>query len=133
MNRLALRFWVPQPDSARVMVGGFAALGASLRRVASLMVQFPPFGGDEVAVRGGEAPASQTTSAKNADNGGVGEAACGVVNTTMHGLVRRSHANPLLRALTSYLARKPPIPRLGEAAHARISGPTCESEGPRAS
>ena len=137
MNRLALRFWVPQPDSARVMVGGFCSIrslpSACRRRVASLMVQFPPFGGDEVAVRGGEAPASQTTSAKNADNGGVGEAACGVVNTTMHGLVRRSHANPLLRALTSYLARKPPIPRLGEAAHARISGPTCESEGPRAS
>ena len=110
-------------------------------------MQFPPFAGGEVAVRGSEAtvrdsevavrggvaPNVQTTSAKNADNGGVGEAACGVVNTTMHGLVRRSHANPLLRALTSYLARKPPIPRLGEAAHARISGPTCESEGPRAS
>ena len=104
------------------------------------MVQFPPFAGGEVAVRcgvaavrGGVAPTAHTTSMKNADNGGVGEAACGVVNTTMHGLVRRSHANPLLRALTSYLARKPPIPRLGEAAHARISGPTCESEGPRAS
>ena len=96
------------------------------------MVQFPPFGGGEVAVRGGEAPASQTPSAKNANNGGVGEEVR-VVNTTMPGLVRRSHANPLLRALTSYLARKPPIPRLGEAAHARISGPTCESEGPRAS
>ena len=77
--------------------GGFAALEASPRRVAPLMVQFPPFGGDEVAVRGGEAPASQTPSAKNANNGGVGEAACGVVNTTMPGLVRRSHANPLSR------------------------------------
>ena len=125
------------------------------------MVQFPPFAGGEVAVwdgevavwdgevavrdgevmvrdgevmvRDGVVPTSQTPSAKNANNGGVGEAACGVVNTTMPGLVRRSHANPLLRALTSYLARKPPIPRLGEAAHARISGPTCESEGPRAS
>ena len=70
---------------------------ACRRRVAPLMVQFPPFGGDEVAVRGGEAPASQTPSAKNANNGGVGEAACGVVNTTMPGLVRRSHANPLSR------------------------------------
>ena len=63
---------------------------ACRRRVAPLMVQFPPFAGGEVAVRGGEvavrggevavrggevmvrdgeAPASQTTSAKNADNG----------------------------------------------------------------
>jgi len=59
------------------------------RRVAPLMVQFPPFAGGEVAVRGGEvavrgtgvavrgtgvavrggvAPKVQTTSAKNADN-----------------------------------------------------------------
>ena len=88
--------------------GGFAPLEASSRRVvgvswlywcnspclvapstwaeldrAPLMVQFPLFGGDEVAVRGGEvavrgtevtvrggvAPKVQTTSAKNADNG----------------------------------------------------------------
>ena len=53
------------------------------------------------------------------------------MDTTMPGLVRRSHANPLLRALTSYLARKPPIPRLGEAAHARISGPACALAGSR--
>ena len=46
------------------------------RRVAPLMVQFPPFGGGVVAVRGGEvavwggvAPKVQTTSATNADNG----------------------------------------------------------------
>ena len=42
---------------------------ACRRRVASLLVQFPPSAGGEVAVRGGEAPASQTTSAKNDDNG----------------------------------------------------------------
>ena len=86
------------------------------------MVQFPPFGGDEVAVRGGEAPASQTPSAKNANNGGVGEAACGVVNTTMPGLVRRSHANPLSRTRTRYLARKPAIACLGGSALGRNSG-----------
>ena len=39
------------------------------RRVAPLMVQFPPFGGGEVEVRGGVAPKVQTTSATNADNG----------------------------------------------------------------
>jgi len=40
------------------------------------MVQIPPFGGGEVSVRGnevavlgGEAPTSQTTSVKNVDNG----------------------------------------------------------------
>ena len=54
-----------------------------------------------------------------------------VVDTTMPGLVRRSHPNPLLRALTSYLARKPAMWRVGGAAHARISGPTCALAGPR--
>ena len=44
-------------------------LSACRRRVAALMVQFPPFGGGVVAVRGGVAPKVQTTSAKNADNG----------------------------------------------------------------
>ena len=69
--------------------GGFAALEASLRRVAGvswlywcnsprlvapstwaeldrapLTAQFLPFGGGEVAVRGGVAPKVQTTSAK---------------------------------------------------------------------
>ena len=39
------------------------------RRVAPLMVQFPPFAGGEVAVRAGVAPASQTISAKDVDNG----------------------------------------------------------------
>ena len=49
---------------------------ACRRRVASLMVQFPPFAGGEVAVRcgvaavrGGVAPTAHTTSMKNADNG----------------------------------------------------------------
>ena len=33
------------------------------------VVQFPPIGGGELAVCGGVAPTSQTTSVKNADNG----------------------------------------------------------------
>ena len=48
--------------------------------------------------------------------------------TTAPGLVRRLHvrprdvsANPLLRALTGYVARKPGIACLGGAARARIS------------
>ena len=51
-------------------------LSACRRRVVPLMLQFPPFAGSEIAVRGGEVavrggeePTSQTTSTKNADNG----------------------------------------------------------------
>ena len=54
-----------------------------------------------------------------------------VLGKTVPGLVCRSHANPLLRALTGYFARQPAIPCLGGAAHARISGPTCELADPR--
>ena len=42
---------------------------ACRRRVAPLMVQFPPFGGGVVTVRGGVAPKVQTASATNADDG----------------------------------------------------------------
>ena len=52
--------------------GGFCSIrslaSACRRRVVALLVQFPPFAGGEVAVRGGVAPKVQTTSAKNADN-----------------------------------------------------------------
>ncbi len=43
---------------------------ACRRRVAPLLLQFPPFAGSEVAVRGGVAPTGKTASATNADNGG---------------------------------------------------------------
>ena len=53
--------------------GGFCTLrslpSACRRRVAALMLQFPPFGGGEDTVRDGVAPTVQTTSATNADNG----------------------------------------------------------------
>ena len=55
-----------------------------------------------------------------------------VLGKTVSDTVCRSHANPLLRALTGYFARKPAIPCLGGAAHARISGLACELEGPGA-
>ena len=66
--------------------GGFCSIrslpSACRRRVAALMLQFPPFAGGEASVRGGEvtirggevtirggvAPKVQTTSATNADN-----------------------------------------------------------------
>ena len=66
----------PPPTAPGCISGwrwGFCSIrslpSACRRRVASLLVQFPPSAGGEVAVRGGEAPASQTTSAKNDDNG----------------------------------------------------------------
>ena len=54
------------------------------------------------------------------------------MGTTAPGLVCRSHANPLMRALTRNIARKPAIWSVGGAAHAHISGLTCELAGPRA-
>ena len=51
---------------------------------------------------------------------------------TVSDMVCCSHANLLLSALTGYFARQPAIPCLGGAAHARISGPACELEGPGA-
>ena len=54
-------------------MGGFAPCEAFQRRVAGVseawMASFPPIGGDEVAVRGGVTPKSQTASVKNAENG----------------------------------------------------------------
>ena len=91
-RRLALRS-TPKPPPPRHN-GGFCTIRSILsecrRRVAPLLVQFPPFSGGEdavrggedavrggedavrggeVAVRGGEVPTSQTTAATNADNG----------------------------------------------------------------
>ena len=50
----------------------------------------------------------------------MGEVVC-VLGKTVSDMVCCSHANPLLRALTSYVARKPGIACLGGAARARIS------------
>ena len=77
-RRLAPRS-TPKPPPPRHN-GGFCTirsiLSACRRRVAPLMLQFPPFAGSEiavrggeVAVRGGEAPTSPATAATNADNG----------------------------------------------------------------
>ena len=53
--------------------GGFCSIrslpSACRRRVAPLMVQFPPFTGGEAAVLGYVAPTVQTTSVTNAGNG----------------------------------------------------------------
>ena len=44
-------------------------LSACCRRVAPLMLQFPPLGGGAAVVCSGVAPTSQTTSVKNTENG----------------------------------------------------------------
>ena len=45
------------------------ALTACRRRVAALMMQFPPLGGSAAAVRGDVAPKTQTTSVKHTETG----------------------------------------------------------------
>ena len=69
---------VPAMPTMAVSVGVYSMrswLSACRRRVDVLMMPFPPCGGCEAAVRGGEvgvqgsvAPKVQTTSAKNAEN-----------------------------------------------------------------
>ena len=83
---------------------------ACRRRVAPLMVQFPPFGGGEVTVRGGEvaarggvAPTAQTTSAKIVDR--LLWARWPALRTQRCLAAWSSHANPLSRALTRNIAR----------------------------
>ena len=76
---LARALW-PFRSASHLWRWGFCTIRslptACRRRVAALMVQFPPCGGGEVTVRGGEvavrggvAPKVQTTSAKDADIG----------------------------------------------------------------
>ena len=48
-----------------------------------------------------------------------------VLGTTASGRVCCSHANPLLRVGTRYIARKPASWSVGGAAQVRISGLTC--------
>ena len=109
---------------------------ACRRRVAALMVQFPPFGGGEVAVRCGVvavrcgvaavrcgvaavrcgvAPTAHTTSMKNADNG--------LPRARRSALwIQRCLASCVARTRTRYLARKPAIACLGGSALGRNSG-----------
>ena len=87
-------------------------LPACRRRVAPLLVQFPPFADGDVAVRDGEAPASQTASAKNADNGEL-----------RLGGLHRGHNGAWPRV---ELAREPAMWSVGGAAQAHNSVPTCE-------
>ena len=58
------------------------------------VVQFPPFGGGDVAVCGGVVPKVQTTSVKNGENRRVvGEVVC-VLGAVVSRVVCRLYANP---------------------------------------
>ena len=131
-------------------VGGFCSIrslaSACRRRVAPLMVQFPPFGG---ALDVGRARPCASHSAIPPFGGGEvtvrgGEVAVGVVERPKCRPPRRKtpimgcRGRSGLRFGQNYLghgvlfAREPAISRLGRAAHAHISGPRRCSEGPRA-
>ena len=85
-----------------------SALDVGLARPCASYAEIPPFGGGEVAVRGGVAPASQITTATNADNGVLWLVVC-VVGPCLDSCVARtrtrycerqpaiSHVNPLFR------------------------------------
>ena len=92
-------------------MGGFALHEAFLRRVAGVsdprVVQFPPIGDGAAAVRGGMAPKSQTTSVKDVENGVLWARWSTFWAHQCLGVVRCSHVNPLLRAVTRSIAREP--------------------------
>ena len=130
--------------------GGFAPLGALLRRVAGvsrlywcnsprlatpstwakldrapLIAQFPLFGGGEVAVRGGVAPKVQTTSAKNADNG-VSWARWSAL------WAKLSRTWCVVRTRTCYCVRSPAISHVNPLFRVWAGLPTLVLAGPRA-
>ena len=108
-------------------------LAAYLRRVAALMMRFPPIGGGVAEVCGGVAAKVQTHWAKIAENGVLWARWSAFWAQRCSGVVCWSHASLLLRAVTRSVAHRPAIVSVGGAAHARISGLTCGITGPRAS
>ena len=110
--------------------GGFALHEALWLRVAGVsephVVQFPRLVSecegcdDQSADRRGEKRGRWAAS---------GEVVC-VLGAPASVVACCSHVNPLLRAVTRYVARKPAILSVGGAAQVRISGPTCALAGP---
>lgn len=111
------------------MVGGFALHEALWLRVAGVsephVVQFPRLVSecegcdDQGADRRGEKRGRWAAS---------GKVVC-VLGAPASVVACCSHVNPLLRAVTRYVVRKPAILSVGGAAQVRISGPTCASKG----
>jgi len=89
------------------------------------MVQFPPFAGGEIAVRGGVAPTVQTTSATNADNG-VSWARWSAIRA------QRRLAARVARTRTRYCVRWPAISHANPLFRVWAGMPTLTLTGPRA-
>ena len=110
--------------------GGFALHEALWLRVAGVsephVVQFPRLVSecegcdDQSADRRGEKRGRWAAS---------GDVVC-VLGAPASVVACCSPVNPLLRAVTRYVARKPAILSVGGAAQVRISGPTCALAGP---
>ena len=109
--------------------GGFCSIRslamACRRRVAPLLVQFPPFAGGVVAVRGGVAPTVQTTSATNANNG---------VLLARWSAVRaqRRLASCVARTRTCYCLRRPALSHVNPLFRVWAGLPTLVLASPRA-
>ena len=124
---------------ATVLGGGFCSIRslatACRRRVAPLLVQFPPFAGGEVAVRGGETPKVQTASAENADYGWCGRGGlwrCGHNDAWPRASLAHKPAitctNQLYRTSTRYVECGRGCPGAHEPVNAPMRGVTCASQ-----
>ena len=107
-------------------------LAAYLRRVAALMMQFPPdWRRRGRGLRRCGRQSADPLGKKSPKTVVLTEWIC-VLGATVSVVAHCAHANPLLRVLTRYVARKPAMWSVGGAAQARISGLTCALAGPRA-
>ena len=110
--------------------GGFALHEALWLRVAGVsephVVQFPRLVSE---CEGCDDQSADRRGEKRGRRAASGEVVC-VLGATASVVACCSHVNPLLRAVTRYVARKPAILSVGGAAQVRISGPTCALAGP---
>ena len=105
--------------------GGFALHEALWLRVAGVsephVVQFPRLVSE---CEGYDDQSADRRGEKRGRWAARGEVVC-VLGAPASVVACCSHVNPLLRAVTRYVARKPAILSVGGAAQVRISGPTC--------
>ena len=105
--------------------GGFALHEALWLRVAGVsephVVQFPRLVSE---CEGCDDQSADRRGEKRGRWAARGEVVC-VLGAPASVVACCSHVNPLLRAVTRYVARKPAILSVGGAAQVRISGPTC--------
>ena len=109
--------------------GGFALHEALWLRVAGVsephVVQVPRLVSE---CEGYDDQSADRRGEKRGRRAASGEVVC-VLGAPASVVACCSHVNPLLRAVTRYVARKPAILSVGGAAQVRISGPTCALVG----